>query len=259
MKKALFINEADLCEKFVADLPAGWTTYAETAGFDLLLVRDDGVQIGVEAKMSLNAKVILQALDNSDYYSTGSGPDFRAVLVPYGTDGADMRKIANKFGLTVLVMHTESTIAEAGQYHRHTGQKRTCKHDPALPAITDPDFHWRAIWVDHMPVKRCKLPEYIPDNGGGHSGPMQLSEWKIKAIKIMILLEVNGSVTWRDFKELQINKPRWIVMGWLQNSAPGVMVAGARPLDLKAQHPVNYEQIKADLEKWRPKTEGLPI
>ncbi|TIU81425.1 MAG: hypothetical protein E5W01_20510, partial [Mesorhizobium sp.] len=62
--KAVFESEAALCAAFIARLPKDWTAYPETAGFDILLVRGaDGAQIGVEAKMTLNAKVLMQAVE----------------------------------------------------------------------------------------------------------------------------------------------------------------------------------------------------
>jgi hypothetical protein len=63
--KALFPTEAALCDTFAQDLQeqGGWTICPETAGFDLLCVRDDtGHPLGVEAKLSLNAKVADQIL-----------------------------------------------------------------------------------------------------------------------------------------------------------------------------------------------------
>jgi hypothetical protein len=43
-------SEADLCAGFIAAATKGgsWTAYAETAGYDILMVRaSDGVQIGI--------------------------------------------------------------------------------------------------------------------------------------------------------------------------------------------------------------------
>ncbi|MCF5956408.1 hypothetical protein L2236_24665, partial [Xanthomonas perforans] len=79
--KALFKTEAQLCEVFIRDMnaQAGWTCYPETAGFDILAVHDSGRQIGIEAKLALNAKVADQILP-ADYearYET-QGPDHRA-------------------------------------------------------------------------------------------------------------------------------------------------------------------------------------
>ena len=62
MRRQAFATEAALCQAFVEwAAPQGWIAYAETAGWDLLLVAPSGHQMGVQAKLSLNAKVIAQA------------------------------------------------------------------------------------------------------------------------------------------------------------------------------------------------------
>nr|WP_237043901.1 hypothetical protein [Pseudomonas aeruginosa]AMP35850.1 Hypothetical protein [Pseudomonas aeruginosa] len=52
-------KESTLCEVFIKEFNQipGWTCYPEAAGFDVLVVHDDGRQIGVEAKLSLNGVV----------------------------------------------------------------------------------------------------------------------------------------------------------------------------------------------------------
>ena len=78
-----FENEAHLVRAFCSTVGPAWTIYPETGDFDLLLSRKlDGFQIGIEAKMSLNMKVVAQA---ADLAITGRsalrpGPDCRAVL-----------------------------------------------------------------------------------------------------------------------------------------------------------------------------------
>ena len=81
-----FAREADLCSTFLALVPDSWLVYAETGGFDILLVRkEDGFQIGVQAKLRLNAKVVCQALETGRASAiTNPNPDCRAVLVPKG-------------------------------------------------------------------------------------------------------------------------------------------------------------------------------
>src|SRR4028119_817912 len=101
-----FTRKADLCAAFMAVLPEGWVAYPETGGFDLLLVRAaDGLQIGVEAKLRLNAKVIRQACEPSrPDQLTGPNPDCRAVLVPQGAAGADLIELCRLLGLTVTTL-----------------------------------------------------------------------------------------------------------------------------------------------------------
>ena len=63
-----FRSEADLCAAFLAALEREhakkWMAYAETAGWDILLVRlKDGFQIGIQAKLALNDLCHHQAND----------------------------------------------------------------------------------------------------------------------------------------------------------------------------------------------------
>lgn len=268
--KSTFENEAALCAAFIAALPEGWTAYAETAGFDILLVRGaDGAQIGVEAKMTLNAKVLMQALEG--IYGGGGehseGPDFRAVLVPYGTAGAEMRSIARYLGAAVIECRAadegekeiERQVAKHGEYYRRYATREYKPFAPELPAAND-YCDWRLTWVDFCPVKRCDVPDYVPDVVAGASGPSQLSSWKVKAIKVCIILEKRGWVSVSDFKHIGIDRKRWLDMGWLtgREGFRGHYVAGKYSLDLRNAHPVNYGQIEADYQTWKPAGE-LPL
>ena len=272
--KSEFENEAALCRTFIAALPEGWIAYPETAGFDILLVRAaDGAQVGVEAKMTLNAKVLLQAVEG--IYSGhgreyGGAPDFRAALVPQGAAGAEMKCIARYLGVTVIECREPfnldaeveakmqrylgwSESPETARRYAESDVKRDWK--PFSPELPEAGKHqWREVFADFCPAERCKVPDYIPDVVAGASGPSQLSEWKIKAIKICIILERRGWVAVSDFQHIGIDRKRWLDMGWLsgREGFRGHYVAGRFALDLRRAHPVNYGQIEADYEKWKP-------
>ena len=245
--KAEFASEAELCATFINQLPEGWTAFAETAGFDILLVRaTDGAQIGVEAKLTLNAKVVLQAAERTAYhYQDAVGPDFRAVLVPYGRAGGELSQICRLLRITVIEMKTKAV------YLAQTWRPKK-KFTPDLPDVAE--FYWREEWFDCAPWKRCKLPEYVPDVVAGASGPSKLSDWKISAIKISILVERTGFVTRADFAQLKIDHRRFLDMGWLKQSGDrGKYVVGPYPLQLRTQHPAVFPKIEADFDKWCPK------
>lgn len=245
--KAEFASEADLCATFIKQLPTGWTAYAETAGFDILLVRAiDGAQIGIEAKLTLNPKVVLQAAESrSAGYCRQQGPDFRAVLVPWGKAASELSAICRMLGVTIIQMKTKE-VYQAERY----GLKR--KFSPDLPKIND--SYWLEDWFDCAPWSRCTLPEYVPDVAAGKPSPTQLSEWKIRAIKIGILLERTGFVTKADFAQISINYRRFLDMGWIAPSGErGKYIAGKYSLRLREQHPTVVPLIEADFDKWCPK------
>ncbi|PYE89610.1 hypothetical protein [Phyllobacterium leguminum] len=234
---ANFENEAALCNAFIAAVKDEWDVYPETAGFDILLSRKaDGAQIGIEAKLALNAKVLDQALPYlSDWSAAETGPDYRAVLVPDGKVQGLYSSLCRMLGITIIMMKDQ----EAGRYST-----------PFFPYLPGPDTWASRDWHQWCPNHRCSLPDYIPDVEAGHSAPVALTEWKIKAIKLAIVMETRP-VTRADFKVLGLSPSRWTDpwTGWLDKTPDGY-VPGASLPDFKAQHPVNYEQIKADADKW---------
>jgi hypothetical protein len=217
-----------------------WTAYHETAGWDLLLVHQTGVQIGIEAKLSLNAKVLEQALAGAKW-ADSAGPDYRAVLVPGGGMQNHLVSLAHHVGITII------QVQRSGEW----GGKVHYNVSPRLP--DERSLYSGRDWPNWCPVARCKLPDYVPDVTGGHSAPVALTEWKIKAIKLMILLERNGSVNRHDMKVLGISPSRWtdLYHGFLTaDPLKGGYVPNGRTPDLKAQHPVNWTQIETDFDAW---------
>lgn len=242
MKRAKpFAMETDLCAHFIAAIKDDWTAYAETGGWDILLVRKaDGFQIGVQAKMRLNSDVISQAIeDGYCFYAERSGPDCRAVLVP-SVDAGSFDKIAGYIGLTIIRAYAPSGYAS---------------FRPQLPRINDR----REDWFEWAPSKRHALPEYVPDVAAGASAPLQLTSWKIAAIKIAVTLEKRGFLTRADFRHHGIDHRRWLSAGggWLR-LVGGRYVAGHRMPDFRAAHPRVYEEVAADADKWMPQSPLAP-
>lgn len=252
-KAKLFASEAELVAKFaelVADdcseerwrtNPAHrprWTLYHETAEWDLLLAHPSGVQIGIEAKLSLNPKVLEQALPGR--WTDERGPDFRAVLVPVDGLQHHMASLARHLGIVVIAV---------GARQGWNG-KQVFHFDPSLPDVGGSLWQLKD-WPNWLPAQRCKLPDYVPDVTGGHAAPVALTDWKIRAIKLLILLERRGAVTRRDMKALGISPSRWTdaYQGFLAAGEGGYVRCGRTP-DLKAQHPTNWAQIEADYETW---------
>jgi len=232
---AQFATEAELCAAFIAALPKEWTAYPETGGFDILLSRNsDGFQIGVEAKLRLNAKVICQAAEEVGYsYVDRAGPDCRAVLIPDGVS-MDMAGICPLIGITVIRMRSEN---------------RYTPFSPDLPRSKD-TYLWGG-WYERCPAQHIELPDWVPDVSAGSSAPVALTDWKVRAIKIVITLEKRGFVTRKDFAFFGISMSRWTQERWLKQDGRGGWVAGDHLPDFRAQHPVNFPQIEADYEKWK--------
>lgn len=238
MKEA-FATEAELVQCFLENLNhrfgpgKDWTVYPETAGWDLLLVHTDGFQLGLEAKLTLNAKVIAQALSGTSSYWQSRGPDYRGVLVPAGGKQAHIEEICTAVGLGLITMRKS----------RH-GER----HYMSLP--TERTSHGES-WPNWLPSERCKLPEYMPDVPAGVPSPVQLTDWKIKAIRLMILLERRGYVTRDDMKRIGISPTRWTdrFHGFLRPGEKGYVRCERTP-DVKAQHPTVWAKIEAEIQQW---------
>lgn len=240
--KAKFSSEAEMCAAFIAALPEKWTAYPETAGFDILVVHRNGCQIGIEAKLALNAKVLTQALPSIRHsYAERPAPDFRAALVPDGSK-SDLCELARWLGITVVHVRNVSVGRPSA--------------NSILPSLPDFDHDWqRDEWLDWHPATRIPLPDYVPDVQAGRSGPIKLTEWKVRAIKLAITLERRGYLTPADFTFFKVSQSRWVQppgWSWLSpGEVRGRWVNAGRMPDFKAQHPLNYLQIEADYEKWK--------
>jgi hypothetical protein len=255
-----FATEAALCAAFLQTVPSDWTAYPET-GWDILLVHKDGWQLGIEAKMTLNAKVLTQAYQSHHGKYYDRGPDFRAVLV--GSASPEMREVASYLGLTVLMAHEKepnSWRSDANYGAATWGDWASAPPFYSVPAL--PRFeplekydYWRNhAWPDFAPAKREALPEYVPMVEAGRPAPLQLTAWKIAAFRVCILVERRGGIDMAGFRALRVSPSRWTQQEhWLQKSETrGVWVAGRLfPLPVwRVQHPEAYAAIEADFDKW---------
>lgn len=236
-QRKLFATEAQLCAAFLAAAGDDWVAYAEIAGWDILLVRKaDGFQVGVQAKLRLNLDVVNQALEDGwSRSATRAGPDCRAVLVP-DNDSGKLDRVCTYVGLTIIRMRSPAD----------PGRRGLRWFTPDLPGVGD----WASDWYELAPDSRCRLPEYVPDVAAGARAPLQLTQWKVKAIKISVLIEERGFVTRKDFAHLNLDHRRWVAQGWVTIDVDRY-VRGDAP-NFKAQHPVVYEQVKRDIAKWAP-------
>lgn len=239
MQYTEFKSEAELCAAFIKHNSDKWTAYQECCDFDIVMVRkSDGLQIGIEAKLKLNAKVICQvAQPVTKYYADAPQPDMRAVLVPWGS--------RNDYTELLQFLHITPIFFSEYEY----SGKLYPQESPSLPS----DSYDPTEWFELCPAERCRLPDYVPDVVAGVAGPTKLTPWKVKAIKIAVSLDREGYVTRQHFKHFDLSPTLWTQKGWIGRSSgdKGYTKNGELFPDFSAQHPVNYEQIAADYDKWK--------
>lgn len=236
---AKYATEAELCAEFLALVDTKqWTAYAETAGWDILLSRNgDGAQIGIQAKLKFNAHVVTQSLD--EYWRFRErGPDYRAVLVPDYVGSNGLGTICCYIGLNVLQVYRD----------RHS----PAEIRPKLPTH-QVEKGWDPEWHDWHPTERHILPAYVPDVAAGSSAPIQLTDWKIRALKLGVLIDLRGFVTRGDMKDLGLDHRRWTCKstGYLKfDEGRGGYVPHSDFPPFSQTHPTVFQQIKADAAKW---------
>ena len=107
-------------------------------------------------------------------------------------------------------------------------------------------------WHPWFPEQRIDLPAYVPDVAAGVASPVVLSQWKVKAIKLMIVLERRGYVTRADMRHLELSPTIWT--GWNGFLAPGDergrYVSWHRTPDFRKQHPRVWQEVEDDIEVW---------
>lgn len=209
-----YTSEADLCADFIAWAERnGGRCFSEWAGWDIVVVLDDGLQIGVQAKLRLSDYVMIQALPGLwEGDSAESGPDIRAILVP--TAPADRAIIAARLGL--LVFDAKSFDGK-GFY------------------IDGRQFDW-------SPAKRLKIPETSTDSVAGSPSPITLTHWKRAALEVLAEIEVRGSITAKTMRELGVNPSRWMSCCWLVKADErGYWKRGEKCPAFDKQHPSAYQ------------------
>jgi hypothetical protein len=208
LSDAVWATEADLCSAFlewVGRKHPDVRAYAEWAGWDILLVLPDGAQVGIQAKLRLNAEVLLQTAP-SHFYGFGGvenvGPTYRAVLVPKGRDG--FSAIASRLGLLVLTPGNPRWMARSGKEH--------AKHWDFRGGL-EPDGEW----LDWNTPQLHELPATPTDSIAGSPCPVTLTAWKLGALGVLAELEVIGSITAKRIRAVHgIDPGRWTQSRWLR-------------------------------------------
>ena len=247
-------KEADLCALFIQEfnkLP-DWTCYPEAAGFDILVVHSDGRQIGVEAKLSLNAKVADQILPGHyDDASERPGPDYRMVIVSKITAAsAGIVKMLERQGVTVLLPRSNWT-AEGDRYTFDLKHK-------LLEVSGRAPFYDRYMF-DWNPTERCQVPIMVTNLPAGVPAPVRLTPWKESALKVIAQLRGQGFITAKQIaahgvgvtawtQAASTKKPAWLAKGAVR----GTWIETEHLPAFDKQHPEVYALAVDSISKAQP-------
>ncbi|WP_313026684.1 hypothetical protein [Pseudomonas lopnurensis] len=230
-------TEAELCSAFIEQFNTieGWTCYPETAGFDVLVAHEDGRQIGVEAKLKLNAKVADQILPSDWEIRHGEpGPDHRIVIVGNITEASrGIARLLDMCGVAVLTPYMNI---------RHSGSH---------PLTRFPDFNlrdwlrqghpWRPHLFDWNPPERCQLPVVVPQVAAGVPSPTKLTPWKESALRVLIQLRQQGYITTKQISEYGISPT-----AWTRGEKPWLCKGGHKGHWIESEHLPPFDQQHPD-------------
>lgn len=246
-------KEADLCALFIQEfnkLPE-WTCYPEAAGFDILVVNTDGRQIGVEAKLALNAKVADQILPNHyEENNEAPGPDYRMVIVSKITEAsAGLVKMLERQGVTVLL--PRSTWTSEGDKYTFDLNHKLLEVSGCKPFFDRYMFDWN-------PPERCQVPILVTNLPAGVPCPVRLTPWKESALKVIAQLRSQGFITAKQIASHGISSSAWTQPGgskpsWLaKGEARGTWIETEHLPAFDKQHPEVYALALAGVTSAAP-------
>lgn len=203
-------TENELCDVLIAHAKDnGWKVFPETSGFDLLLVKD--IQIGVQAKLKDNIKVLAQALEGRHTYGntkwTFEEPNLRAVLVPNASN--EFMRVAGELGIFVIIGSTLSW-----DFSKNTGAESYWAK--SISPYTTLNKYNRKYLI--IPKSICWVPEVEIIVPAGVKSPKEITPWKIKAVRLCLELEKKGFLTSKDFKDMKVHIALWRSKRWLLDS-----------------------------------------
>ncbi|MEA8592255.1 hypothetical protein PZT57_26775 [Pseudomonas aeruginosa] len=245
-------KESDLCSLFIRDFNAmpGWRCYPETGGFDVLAVHNDGRQIGVEAKLTLNAKVAQQILPNPrDDFNGKPGPDYRLVIVSRLTESSEgIARMLNMLGVRVIAPRLSRMSSQGEEYTFE-------EFHGVLEAKGSTASYGYEYMFDWNPAERCRIPPVLQDLPAGVPSPVKISPWKESAIKVVALMRRQGFVTAKQITSHGMGMTAWtqpkgMKQAWLRKGAArGQWVETEHMPPFDIQHPELYQMALKALDE----------
>jgi hypothetical protein len=172
-----------MCDEFIELNKGDWDIYPECYGYDMLMFsKESDFQIGVQAKLINNLKVIYQILNNTEL-NKGTlkkiGPHYRAVLTP--SDDHPYNCLCSRLNIIKLnIMPIKGTI----NY---------------IKGVYLNSYYFLNFRERHT------RPEIRLNDSPGKSSPRNISQWRINALKIMNKYYEQGYIISSQLRELGLN------------------------------------------------------
>jgi hypothetical protein len=209
----MFKTEKELCDKFSEHMRSyNWIIYPETCGWDLLLARNK-IQVGVQAKLKPNMKVITQALPNK--ITIQDGPHYRAVLLAnnmkigyYGMN-VDFIKLCNHLKILIFVKHRYLDYQWISGIHNRDKINDYANIDFRYYRWNTKKLEW--------------LPPYVPEYEAGIPSPKSVTPYKIMLCRLEVLECQKGWIcrddVTKEAKKVGLNiNPSSILRGYFRNT-----------------------------------------
>lgn len=244
-------TEAELCAAFIQSMnkQADWTCYPEAAGFDILAVHTSGRQIGVEAKMSLNAKVADQILpkDYENFYGR-PGPDHRLVIVGKASEASHgICRMLGLLGVPVVLPRWMSRGVDKSGWEFDV---RCVDNRDWMSFFVNEEYLHLFDW---NPAERCRVPMVVGAHQAGVPSPVSLTPWKEAALRVIALMRSQGHIAAKQIQKLGISptawtRPKGTDPGWLDRGpVRGTWIETENMPPFDKQHPEAYAIVVADL------------
>lgn len=195
MSEERYGTESDLCQVLMERASMdGWVPYPEIEDWDVVLVRG-GIQVGIQAKLRFNTKVVSQALRGlpgiDENQRRHRGPHYRAIAIPLKkTSADDAYRVGRMCRLLVIDMHRSPDLGFfAGWRH-----------------VTRDPLQWRNARVNWRyyrwrPDETLWIPPAVPDIPAGVQSPRTVGRWQIAACWMEMQYRERGYVSLVDARE----------------------------------------------------------
>lgn len=210
-----FESEADLCQALIESAkPHGWVAYAEQGGWDILFVRR-GIQVGVQAKLVGNLKMLFQALPERPRWVGTTGPHYRAVVVSRWSGRTELSRHAHRNEIGELAQRLRLLVLEPpdpnpiGAYNDWLQQRWPFLNlEPSrYQTKIIRRFDWP--WYRWHPSKLVWVPPFVPDLPAGVPSPRSVSAFQIACIQLERICNERGWICRDDVRAVRDELGCW--------------------------------------------------